>query len=78
MIGEALTRVVAGETLSRAEMSEVIRAIMQGEEHDMVVAALLTALRQRGETNDELAGAAQTMRELAVPLPEAPAGAIDT
>ncbi len=78
MIAEALTRVVAGETLARAEMSDVIRAIMRDEEGDVVVAALLTALRQRGETIEELTGAALAMRELAVPLPEAPEGAIDT
>jgi anthranilate phosphoribosyltransferase len=78
VIGAALERVVAGERLERQEMRDVIAAIMDGDEPDIVVASLLTALRLRGETIDELVGAAEAMLERVTPLPEAPAGAIDT
>ncbi len=78
MIEHALERVAAGAELSREEMCEVIVAIMGGDESELVVAALLAVLHQRGETVDELVGAAEAMRELARPLPEAPPGAVDT
>jgi anthranilate phosphoribosyltransferase len=45
---------------------------------DVQIAALLAALRTRGETLDEVVGAAEALRELALPLPAAPEGAIDT
>lgn len=77
-IAEALRRVSAGETLSRRDMRGVIVAIMHREAEPVVVSALLAALRTRGETIDELAGAAEAMRSLALELPESPAGAIDT
>lgn len=78
MIAEALARVTRGEQLERAEMSGVIRAVMQGEGSEIQIAGLLAALRTRGETLEELVGAAQAMRALALPLPEAAAGAVDT
>jgi anthranilate phosphoribosyltransferase len=78
MIAEALSRVAAGGTLERAEMREVIGAIMRGGASDLEVGELLTALHARGETLEEIVGAALALRELAVELPEAPAGAIDT
>jgi anthranilate phosphoribosyltransferase len=78
MIGAALSRIAAGGTLERAEMRDVIGAIMGGDASELEVAALLTALHTRGETLEELVGAAQALRELAVELPEAPPGAIDT
>jgi len=74
----ALERVVRGELFSRAEMRALVREIMDGALADVQIAALLAALRMRGETLDEVVGAAEAMRELALPLPEAPASAIDT
>ena len=78
VISGALQRVVQGEELAQAEMRDVIEAIMRGEAGELLVGALLTALRMRGETLEELAGAAEAMLALAVELPEAPPGAIDT
>jgi len=78
VIAEALRTVVAGDALSRAQARGAIESIMRGEAEPLLVAALLAALRQRGETTDELLGAAEAMRALAVPLPPAPPGAIDT
>jgi len=74
----ALERAVSGEPFTRVEMRALVREIMGGALSDLQIAALLAALRTRGETLDEVVGAAEAMRELAVPLPAAPAGAIDT
>ncbi len=78
MIDSALQRVAAGAELSREEMRDVIGEIVEGAAPEPVVAALLALLHARGETLDELVGAAEALRERAVPLPEAPSGAIDT
>jgi anthranilate phosphoribosyltransferase len=75
---EAVARAVAGERFSRAEARELVHAIVGGAASDVEIAALLTALRVRGETLDEVVGAASALRELALPLPEAPHDAIDT
>ena len=64
----ALARLVQGEDLSRDEMIEVMREVMSGDATDAQIGALLVALRMKGESIDELAGAAQVMRELATPV----------
>ena len=78
MIPDVLERVVDGEVLKRGEANELVRAIMQGDGNELEIAGLLAAMRTRGESVEELIGAAQAMRELAVELPEAPEDAIDT
>jgi len=64
----ALARLVQGEDLSRDEMIEVMREVMSGDATDAQIGALLVALRMKGESIDEIAGAAQVMRELATPV----------
>jgi anthranilate phosphoribosyltransferase len=59
---EILGRVSGGLDLSMNEMSSTIDAIMRGEWKDEQIALLLTALHQKGETVDEIAGAAEAMR----------------
>ncbi|NRA04429.1 MAG: anthranilate phosphoribosyltransferase [Myxococcales bacterium] len=78
MIGQALRSVSAGQELSRDEIRAVIGAIMAGEGDDLQIAALLAALHTRGETLEEVIGAAQAMRDHAIKLPEAPPDAVDT
>jgi len=56
-------------TLSREEARMALREILAGNTSDSEIAALLTAMAQRGETADELTGFAEAMRELAVPVP---------
>jgi len=73
----ALARAVEGGTFSRAEASALVHEIVSERASDIEIAALLTALRARGETLDEIVGAASALRELALPLPAAPEGAID-
>jgi anthranilate phosphoribosyltransferase len=78
VIAAALERVAGGGTLSRAEARALIHAVLSAESDELQLAALLAALRTRGETLDEVVGAAEAMRALALPLPEAPRTAIDT
>jgi anthranilate phosphoribosyltransferase len=75
-VRDALSRVIEGELLSRDEARDAMGAVMDGEATQAQLAALLVALRMRGETVDELAGFAFAMRDRALHV-EAPAGAID-
>ena len=72
----ALAAVVEGRTLTVEEAREAMGAVMDGEATPAQLAALLVALRMRGETVDELAGFASAMRERVLRV-EAPPGAID-
>jgi anthranilate phosphoribosyltransferase len=67
-IQQALAAVVRGDNLSREEMASVMRQMMSGDATGAQIGGLLVALRMKGETIDEIAGAAQVMRELATPV----------
>ena len=67
-IQQALAKLVENEDLSRADMAAVMRQVMSGAASEAQIGALLVALRMKGETTDEIAGAAQVMRELATPV----------
>ena len=57
-------QVAAGNDLTREEMQSVMRQIMSGEATDAQIGAFLTALMIKGETVEEITGAATIMREL--------------
>lgn len=61
-IREALGRLVAGSSLSSAEMEELLNGIMDGATSPAQIGGLLVALRMKGETIDELTGAARALR----------------
>ena len=65
MIREAIARVVAGENLTRTEAATVMEEIMTGQATPAQFGALVTALRFKGETVEEITGFASTMRQLA-------------
>ncbi|MBU0676146.1 MAG: anthranilate phosphoribosyltransferase [Proteobacteria bacterium] len=65
MIKEAISRVVTGTDLSEEEMIGVMNEIMGGEATDAQIASVITALRMKGETVDEITGAARVMRKKA-------------
>ena len=67
-IQQALASVVSGANLEQAEMSAVMRQLMSGDATDAQIGGLLVALRMKGETTGEIAGAAEVMRELATPV----------
>jgi len=73
----ALAAVVDGRSLTLDEARAAMGSVMDGEATPALLAALLVALRMRGETVDELTGFATAMRERVVRV-EAPAGAVDT
>ncbi|NNF05511.1 MAG: anthranilate phosphoribosyltransferase [Candidatus Eisenbacteria bacterium] len=64
-----LKRLSEAETLSRAEAREAMDTIMRGEATPAQIGAFLMGLRQRGETPEEVAGAAESMRSHATRLP---------
>jgi anthranilate phosphoribosyltransferase len=72
-----LRRVADGETLNETEAVEAFGLIMSGDVTEAQIGALLVGLRVRGETVEEIAGAARALRERAVKV-SAPEGAIDT
>ena len=63
-IQEAIATVCAKHDLHSEEMIAVMRSIMTGEATDAQIGALLMGLRMKGETIDEIVGAASVMREL--------------
>lgn len=64
----AIEQLIRGEDLSTAQMQQVMHAIMTGEATDAQIGAFLVALRIKGESVEEIAGAARVMRSLAVPV----------
>ena len=60
----ALQHIVDGQNLSQSQAAEVFHHIMSGAATPAQIGALLAALRVKGETAEEIAGAAKTMREL--------------
>lgn len=73
-----LQQVVTGRDATAAEMSAAISAMMDGRAAESVMAALLTALRMKGEAVEELVGAARAMRERATPIRTRRTGLLDT
>jgi anthranilate phosphoribosyltransferase len=70
MIVEALHRLANhSESLSRAEAREVMAEVLTGKCTDAQIAALLIALRMKGETVEEIVGFAEAIRAAAAPLP---------
>ena len=78
-IKAAIAHVVGGHELTGDEIAAVFGQIMDGETTPAQIGALLIALRMKGETPAEIAGAARAMRARAVPLrcPDADLG-VDT
>jgi anthranilate phosphoribosyltransferase len=71
-----LSRVVAGERLSFANAQAAFTIIMGGQATPAQIAAFLVALRVRGETVDEISGAAEVIRGKCLAV-QAPKGAMD-
>ena len=68
MIKELISKVVKGEDLTEAEMEKAMDEIMTGSATPAQIAAFITALRLKGETVDEITGAARTMRAKATKI----------
>ncbi|MCX5906489.1 MAG: anthranilate phosphoribosyltransferase [Deltaproteobacteria bacterium] len=68
MLKGFIAKVVEKESLSEAEASQAMDQIMEGEVPSSQIAALLTALRMKGETPPEISGFARTMRARAISI----------
>jgi anthranilate phosphoribosyltransferase len=68
MIGPILELVEAGQDLSMDQMAETIGVIMDGKSTEDQIARLLLGLRKKGETVEEVAGAALAMRRHMTPI----------
>ena len=66
MIREAIQAVVAGKSLTTDQAALVMDEIMEGQVTPAQFGAFVTALRLKGETVDEIAGMAKTMRSKAL------------
>ncbi len=64
-IKQAISQVMAGNSLDRGAMTSVMSQIMTGEATPAQIGGFLVALTQKGETVDEITGAAEVMRKLA-------------
>jgi anthranilate phosphoribosyltransferase len=67
-VAVAVRRLAFGESLDAGHAAQAFREIMAGEATPAQVAALLMGLRVKGETSEEVAGAARALREAMVPL----------
>src|SRR3979411_3296837 len=73
MILDALHRIANhGQSLGRQEAREVMCEVLAGKCTDAQIAALLIALRMKGETVEEIVGFAEAIRAAAAPLPIEP------
>jgi anthranilate phosphoribosyltransferase len=65
MIKEAITKAVNKEDLNEVEMMQVMNEVMGGKATPAQIASFITALRMKGETVEEVTGAARIMRQKA-------------
>jgi anthranilate phosphoribosyltransferase len=73
MIRDLISKIVEGADLSESEMIKAMDEIMSGEATPSQIGAFITALRLKGETVDEITGAARVMREKATRITINPA-----
>jgi len=73
-----LPRLMRGENLSRAEAGRLLEALLDGAATDGQIASTLIALKMKGETVEELAGLAETMRNRATRINSRHSCFIDT
>jgi anthranilate phosphoribosyltransferase len=77
-IQAAIRRVTERQDLSAGEMSAVMHQIMAGLATPAQIGGFLIGLRMKGETVDEIAAAAEVMRQLATPVPVSGEHLVDT
>jgi len=78
ILTRAIDALASRKDLSADQTSEVLAEIMHGEASETQIGAFLIALRTKGETVEELAGLARTMRELAAHVPTSREDLLDT
>jgi anthranilate phosphoribosyltransferase len=77
MIKEAINILINNISLTEPEAAECMQEIMEGKATDAQIGAFLAALRMKGETVEEITGAARIMRQKATAI-KAPEKVLDT
>ena len=75
---EYLQKVMDGKNLDQNDTASAFELIMSGEATSAQIAGFIIALRMKGETSEEIAGAASTMRRHAVFIDPAGLPVVDT
>jgi anthranilate phosphoribosyltransferase len=78
LLTRAIDTLASGQDLSLEDAAAVLREIMAGNATEIQIAAFLIALRTKGETVQELAGLARTMRAMAAPVTVSSDDLLDT
>ena len=78
MYKELLVKVMDGQNLNSRESAGMINDILSGKLTDAQIAAFITAMAIKGETYEELAGAATAMRSKAAKLQTLSSTVVDT
>jgi anthranilate phosphoribosyltransferase len=78
VIQDALAQLLDGKDLSREEARRVMDAIMSGDATPAQIGGFLVALRLKGETSAEIAGAAEAMRAHVIPVQPKREDLVDT
>jgi anthranilate phosphoribosyltransferase len=74
MIGELIETLTASKDLSQAQSRELFADVFHGGVSEVTLSAVLVALKGKGETPEEIAGAAEAMRDAATAFDFAAAG----
>lgn len=69
MLRETIGRIIEGQDLDADSMTKAVGVIMEGQATGAQIGAFLTAMRLKGESVDEIAGAAMALRDRCVKLP---------
>jgi anthranilate phosphoribosyltransferase len=78
MFKENLNKIVKRENLNEEQMSQMITEIFSGDITDAQIGAMMAALATKGETFEELAGAARAMRRKALRIQTSTSTVVDT
>ena len=78
MFKSHLSAIIQGKDLSEKQMSEVMETIFCGQATDAMIGAFMGALATKGETFEELAGAARAMRNVARRIEVSRSPVVDT
>lgn len=74
----AIDKVINYKNLTEDEMSDVMNSIMEGKATPSQIGGFLTALRMKGETLEEITGAAKVMKEKAIKIGTNSSYTVDT
>jgi len=77
-IHNAISILLKESSLSENEMHAAVLQVMDGSSSPVALGMLLTALKLKGETVDEIVGAARALRERAIRIPAHRSGLLDT